>query len=836
MRSKKNKDEARASRPRLPGRGGWMRRIVWLFICMLPLSGFAQQDDYPLTGVDESGRFRLLVNESDVATIDYALDALGNYQRTFRLTMAGQSVDYALGITAGPGGGWQAMTITVPTETIQVERKSDAAVFKSKGQPYSVALKEKSIIYDNYGPALETFFLKAYDMKAGGIQKFSRFIIPAQFFDMELCFKERQLRMVNGKEESLLFFEAGLSGLAIEIWASEQLRIEMVHVPLQRATFIRQGRDDLLAAIAEDPRVSKPVHTLERRSEMVPMRDGIKLATDLYLPQGDAAGKYPVILIRTPYKKEMMEMEANFYGRRGYVVAVQDCRGRFASEGVWVPFFNEARDGYDAVEWLAAQPWCNGKVGMVGGSYVGWVQLWAAVEKPPHLVTIIPNVAPPDPFYNMPYEYGSFFIFGSIWWAEILESEATGDLSGKAMNRIGERRYEKILKRLPVVELDKEIFGRINPYWRQWIENNSDNDFWAAANFMDRLTALDLPVFLQSGWFDGDGIGSKLNYARLKQSRNRYQKLVLGPWGHTDQASPRFGDHEFGKQAAPDLKLMYLKWFDRWLKGIDNKILEEPLVQIFVMFSNLWLTGDTYPLPQTRFSKLYLGSRQGANTSRGDGFLTWEPAEDDGREFDAYLYDPGDPTPHPDWAFKSDAELKKDKKQALDLDAEKKRAEAFHDSVTDRREDILVYQTPVLEKPVTIAGPVSALIHAASSARDTDWFVTLMDVDEQGKIFPLVHGTIRARFRNSLRQPELLEKDKVYAYAIDMWQTGITFQKGHRIRVEVSSALFPMFSRNLNTGGHNEKEKKFVSARQRIYHSPAYPSHLVLPVIELPEK
>jgi len=178
----------------------------------------------------------------------------------------------------------------------------------------------------------------------------------------------------------------------------------------------------------------------------------------------------------------------------------------------------------------------------------------------------------------------------------------------------------------------------------------------------------------------------------------------------------------------------------------------------------------------------------------------------------------------------------RDKKRALDLDAEKKRAEGFHNSVTDRRNDILVYQTPPLEKPVTIAGPVSAVIHAASSALDTDWFVTLMDVDEKGKIFPLVHGTIRARFRNSLQQPELLEKDKIYAYAIDMWQTGITFQKGHCIRVEVASAFFPMFSRNLNTGGHNEKEKKFVSARQKIYHSAEHPSHVILPLIDMEQQ
>jgi putative CocE/NonD family hydrolase len=812
-----------------------MKKLFLLLLVIGPFIGSAQKDAYPLTGIDESGQFRLLVNDNEIAIITYTLDVRGNYQRSFKLTMAGQSVAYNLGIKAGPQGAWQSMDITIPTETVHVAREQGRAVFKSKEQAYSVSLQEKSVIYDNYGPALETFFLKAYDLKTGGIQKFNRFIIPAQFVDMDLQFNNRQQRKLNDREEDLLFFTASISGLAIDIWADEQFRIYMIHVPIQRATFIRQGCDDLLAAIAEDPLVSKPVYKLIRKTEMVAMRDGVKLATDLYMPQGAEREKYPVILIRTPYKKEMMEMDANFYGRRGYVVAIQDCRGRFASAGRWVPFFNEARDGYDAIEWLAVQPWSTGKVGMVGGSYVGWVQLWAAVEKPPHLVTIIPNVAPPDPFYNIPYEYGSFFIFGSIWWAEILESEATGDLSGKAMSRIGERRYEKILKRLPVVELDKEIFGRVNPYWRQWIENNRDGGFWAAANFMDKLTGLDLPVFLQSGWFDGDGIGSKLNYARLKQSRNRFQKLILGPWGHTDQASPRYGDHEFGKEAAPDLKLMYLKWFDHWLKGIDNKIIEEPLVRIFVMFSNQWLTGDTYPLPQTRFSKLYLGSRQGANTSLGDGLLAWETLND-GKDYDSYLYDPGDPTPHPDWDFKSDAQIKEDKKGAIDLETEKKRAASFHNGVTDKRRDILVYQTPPLEKPVTIAGPVSALIHAASSALDTDWFVTMMDVDEEGKIFPLVHGTMRARFRDSLEKPELLEKDRIYSYSIDMWQTGITFQKGHRIRVEVASALFPMFSRNLNTGGHNEKETRFVKALQKIYHSAAYPSHILLPLIDMPEK
>jgi putative CocE/NonD family hydrolase len=539
-----------------------------------------------------------------------------------------------------------------------------------------------------------------------------------------------------------------------------------------------------------------------------------------------------VILVRTPYKKEMNELTGNYYAKRGYVVAIQDCRGRFASEGTWEPFIYESKDGYDAIEWLGTQEWSKGKVGMIGASYVGWVQLWAASENPPHLTTIIPNVAPPDPFYNIPYEYGSFFILGAIWWAEILETEATGDLSGRAMAQINERKYEKILKSLPVIELDEKILGKKNPYWRKWIQHNTNDDYWQRANFIDALKNLDLPVFLQSGWFDGDGIGSKLNYMALEQSKNKFIKVILGPWGHTDQSHSRLGDYDFGKEAAPDLQTLYLRWFDYWLKGIDNKIVEEPLVEYFVMFSNQWLKGDTYPLPETQFTKFYFDSTEGANTSKGDGVLMTEMSEK-GKEFDQYVYDPGDPTPWPEYYYKSEEEIKQEKDKTIDIEEYKKRIEAFHNEVSDAREDILVYQTPPLEKPVSVAGPLSAVLYASTSAPDTDWFITLMDVDEEGKIFHLVRGTIRARFRNSMEKPELLQKDKVYRYDIDMWQTGITFRKGHRIRIEISSALFPMFSRNLNTGGHNEIETKFQKAIQKIFHSNEYPSHILLPVVNL---
>jgi len=823
------------------------RHLALALLLLSSLAGFGAQDapqakqeaaaaavrPLPISGFEESAAFKLFVRESEVGRLEYTLTKDGQYTRTFIISMAGQKTETSLTIASNPQGEWESMKMVAPTETVSVKRVGGAAELKleKKGQSYSVKLDPGHILYDSYGPVFESLMLRAYDMAKKGVQKFPRFIIPSQSAMFDLEYKGLEIRTVKGRDVEFLFYNLNIIGIEVKVLADVEHHIYLMDVPVQNAAFVREGYEDLLAAAQKDPLLSRPQYEVRKETVMIPMRDGVKLSTDLYFPVAENV-KFPVVLVRTPYKKEMEEINGRYYARRGYAAAIQDCRGRFASEGQWEPFVDEPKDGYDTVEWLATRDWASGKVGMIGGSYVGWVQLWAASEKPPHLTTIIPNVAPPDPFFNMPYEYGSFFILGGIWWAEILEKEATGDLSGRAMAEISERKYEQILKSLPVIDLDQKILGRRNIYWRKWIEHNTNDAYWEKANFMEKLKTLDIPVFLQSGWFDGDGIGTKLNYAALRQSRNKFIKLVLGPWGHTDTSSSQLGDFNFGKEAAPDLQTLYVRWFDYWLKGIDNKVAEEPLVQYFVMFSNTWLKGDVYPLPETKFTKFHLGSTKGANTSRGDGTLRAEPGSG-GKAFDEFVYDPGDPTPWPEYYFKSEEEIEREKKQTVDVDEAKKKAKVFHNSVTDARPDILVFQTEPLAEPVSVAGPLSAVLYASTSAPDTDWFVTLMDVDEKGEIFHLVRGTIRARFRTSMAKPELLEKDKIYRYDLDMWQTGITFQKGHRIRVEVASAMFPMFSRNLNTGGHNEKETKFRRATQRIYYSVEYPSHVLLPVVEI---
>jgi len=778
----------------------------------------------------ESGTFKIFKHDTELGVITYSLDDKGNYTRKFVISMSGQKAEFNMTITPDKNGFWESMNIQAPTQTIPVKRIDGKAEYTVKNKTYAVELSDNHLIWDDYGPVFETIMLKQYDFEKKGKQTMSCFLVPAKIVDIELEYKGSEVRPIKDEDKEFLRFDLQLMGLDIQIWADKDFKIYMMNVPVQYAAYVRGGFEDLLKVRSEDPLLSKPRYEVVKKTIMIPMRDGVKLATDLYFPES-LEKKAPVILIRTPYKKDMQELEGNFFSRRGYITAIQDCRGRFASEGTWEPFLNEAEDGYDTVEWLGTREWSSGNVGMIGGSYVGWVQLWAASQKPPHLTTIIPNVAPPDPFYNIPYEYGTFFILGSIWWAEILETEATADISGSAMEKINDRKYEKILKKLPVIDLDKEIFGKENPYWRKWIQNNVNGAYWTKANFMDKLKDLNIPVFLQSGWFDGDAIGTKLNYLELKKSKNKYIKMIVGPWGHTAESSSRLGDYDFGKEAAIDLQTLYLRWFDHWLKGVDNKIIEEPLVQLFTMFSNKWHTADTYPLPETTFTPFYLNSVKGANTSGGDGKLLLEiPTK--GRKCDHYTYDPGDPTPYPPFYFKTQEEEKKEKEKVLDVKEQEKKYKAHHNKVTARRQDILVYQTAPLEEPLTIAGPVSAELYAATTAVDTDWFVTLMDVDEKGENFSLVRGTVRARFRNSTQKPELLEKDKIYKYTIDLWHTGITFQKGHRIRVELASALFPVFSRNLNTGVHNEMGTTYKKAEQKIYHSKKYPSHILLPVLK----
>lgn len=788
-------------------------------------------DQPSLAGYADEGTYRFYLNEEVLVTQEFMWDAAGSYKGSYTLSMAGQTVSTTMRIDPGADGVWSRIEMETPQGLVTVVREDSVARTTHGQETTTTRLRDGTLLFENFNPPLMNAVVRAYDAAAGGKQTVPLFIVPAIVLDATIERLDSVERSIAGKDLKLDRYQFGIPGVDLFLFVDDQGRVVFGDVPSQHGAYVRDGYEAMMKPEEVDPLLSRPEYEVDIQSNVqIPMRDGVKLATDLYRPRAD--GKHPVILVRTPYKKEMNELQGRFYARRGYVYAVQDVRGRFSSPGTWEPFVNESNDGFDTIQWLGTQSWSSGRVGMIGASYLGWVQWWAAKDRPQYLKAIIPNVSPPDPYFNIPYEYGCFFLLGAIWWADILESEATGDLSGKAMQEIGKKKYARILRELPVVDLDKKVLGKKNPYWRTWIDHPTNDEYWERASFLDNMGSLDIPVFHQSGWFDGDGIGSKLNYLRMRSHGHPNQKLVLGPWGHTDVATRRIGDRDFGPAATIDLQRDYLRWLDRWLKGIGNGIEQEPLVKIFVMGSNRWLEGNTYPLAETQMTKLYITSGGNANTSAGDGRLSFA-LPPMGTPPDRFVYDPGDPTPSPNMPVDPDEMDPSKDDQPTERSIEELRGlnRAYHAKVNAERTDILVYDTEPLTEPLTIAGPISAVLYASSSAKDTDWFVRLSEVAADGAIFQLVEGKVRARYRESFREPLPLEPGKVYEYALDLWQTGITVPAGAKLRVEVASASFPMFSRNLNTGGHSEKEKRFVTAEQMIYHDAEHPSHLLLPVI-----
>ncbi len=541
---------------------------------------------------------------------------------------------------------------------------------------------------------------------------------------------------------------------------------------------------------------------------MVPMRDGVELATDLYFPDGQP-GPYPVILIRTPYNKAFLEGYGRYYSRWGYAVAIQDVRGRWGSSGDWEPFVHEGDDGYDAIEWLAGREWSTGKVGMAGGSYSGSAQFAAAVRRPPHLTTIVPSVTPAMPFHNLPYDGGVLLLGWAIRWTDIVENARSGAELQRMLERSVSEDWTSALDHLPVIDLDKIVVGSTVPYWRAWVHHNTDDEYWRSVHYLDELASVEIPVLLQSGWFDGGTRGTRLAFERLRAGNNDDVWMIVGPWVHSDRGTRYVEGIDMGVEAEVDLMALYRRWFDHWLKGEDNGIKDEPHVRAYLMGANRWLTGEEYPLPDVSPERFYLipGGDGGVGGLRRGQVAAGYPHSE-------YTYDPGDPTP----SFYAYA---------------KRRALLDYTRRTRDRGDLLAFETPPMDEALHIAGPLSVTLFASSSAVDTDWVATLYAITETDapRFIGVTFGVLRARFRNSMAEPSPIEPGRIYAYKLDLGHTAVTIPEGQRLRLEIASAAFPEYSRNLNTGETSELGTDYSVAHQRVYHDAETASFLQLPVL-----
>ncbi|MCI0390514.1 MAG: CocE/NonD family hydrolase [Acidobacteria bacterium] len=558
------------------------------------------------------------------------------------------------------------------------------------------------------------------------------------------------------------------------------------------------------------------------RYQPVRMRDGVKLYADVYLPR--AEGRYPTLVVRTPYGAQRDGVHETMikFAQNGYAVVMNDTRGRYESEGRWEPFRAEAKDGHDTIQWAAKQSWSNGKVATQGGSYLGHVQWRAASLQPPNLVAMFPAVASTNIYANWIAHGGAFRLSFNYGWGVV-----------RMPNRImlpqywhsekyspAEMQYDTILKHLPLKDGDLQSAGYAVKHYRDWIAHPSYDDYWREISDEEHFSKINVPAHTSGGWFDIfvqgtiNGFTGVRKYGANEKAR-RETKMIIGAWGHGP--SQKFGDVDFGPQNMRSQFDRELRWFDHYLKGIDNGIDREPPVEIFYMGVNQWRREQDWPIPGTKFTPFYIASGGAANSDKGNGGLS--ASQPTGASSDQFDYDPNAPAPTvggnnccgtPTLAGPKDQR------------------------VIESRKDILVYTSAPLDQPLAIAGPVKMKLFASTDGPDTDWVVKLIDVHPNGFSMNIAEGILRARYRKGADKVELLKPNEVYEFEIDLVGTANVFLAGHRIRVDVTSSHFPQFDRNPNTGEAFGVSSNVRVAKQTIYHTTARPSHIVLPVVTAP--
>jgi putative CocE/NonD family hydrolase len=549
-----------------------------------------------------------------------------------------------------------------------------------------------------------------------------------------------------------------------------------------------------------------------RADVKIPMRDEVRLSANIFLPK--AEGKFPVILVRTPYGKgNEKNSDGLFYASHGYVFVSQDCRGKGASQGQWEPFANEDADGRDTHKWVLNQPWCNGKIGTSGGSYVGFTQWMPAPDAGDHFKAIFCLVPLIDTYGDAAYVGGAFSLALLMGWGS-----AVSYRPGEEVPILGWRNddWNKAYRTLPLCEWDR-VIGRKVQYLRDWVAHPRYNDYWTERGVRNRWQDITVPIFAVGGWYDIfaksvlEHVNAVRSTSRSLKARN-HQHVLMGPWGHGISRDGKVGDLDFGKDSVINFREIQTEWFDYWLKDKYTGDYKWAPFRIFIMGRNEWRDEQHWPLERTRFTPYYFHSKGSANTAKGDGRLsTFKPGNE---LFDRFVYDPNNPVPTLGGCNLVGCP-----------------AGPRDQTKAENRKDVLVFTSNELEADLEVTGPVKVILYAASSASDTDWTAKLVDFHPDGRPINLCDGIIRARYRQSPQNPTLTQPGKIYRYEIDLWVTSNVFLSGHKILVEISSSNFPRFDRNPNTGDPFGKSAELLKATQSVYHDIQHPSHILLPVI-----
>lgn len=653
----------------------------------------------------------------------------------------------------------------------------------AKDQPYKPSLKA---VLSAFHPGISSMVFQALKGEA----KKTKVLWVDSLVELELEFKGRNQTVKTAAGPiSAEFWEADLSGTKMTFAFDPAGKVLGVDVPSQKIQWVLRGYDGVFAdPLAAYPELSQPQYKIqtERRVRMK-TRDGVSLMADISRPA--AEGKFPTVLIRTPYGRSLSLSSEEWLVSRGYVVVSQDVRGRGGSDGDWDPLVTERKDGYDTLTWVTQQPWSDGKVGMIGGSYLGYVQWAAATSGHPALRCIIPQVSPPQPDKNFPWDNGSFMLLSNLWWCRVVK-----DRLSTTANAFAELKNLKALQTLPLTKVDDAYFGENIPFFDKWLKRPTLKD-WGDVFTTEDVAKVPIPALHISGIWDGDGIGTALHW-QARAAGHPNDMLVFGPWTHLFNTSHKYGDQEYGEHGILELDSVYLRFFDKWLKGKDSKLNTVPRVQFFVTGANKWVNTSQWPMPGAT-------ARTWALAVKGkSGSLQDKPAV--GKA--TYAYDPLKP------AFKADS---------LEVNV------TGDTTVVAERNDGFAFSTAPFAQDTTLAGPIKIDLYVSSTAKDATFQVTVLEQDSTGTArFLGLPGTARATYVDG--KIRWLKPGVPVKVEIEPWWFAHTFKKGSRLMIWVASDTYPRFARNPGNGQLDWQATTLSKARHTVWTGPKTPSKVTI--------
>lgn len=562
-------------------------------------------------------------------------------------------------------------------------------------------------------------------------------------------------------------------------------------VPAQKISFELKGSSGLFVdPMAKFPELSQSTLETVVEDADIKLRDGVLTRATIYRPKKE--GRYPVILSRTPYGRKASSSNANFFASRGYVYVLQDVRGTGDSKGQFLPMESERKDGYDTLDWIDNQSWSNGRIGMIGASYVGFVQWAAAVEKHPSLKCIVPQVSPPaSAMWNLPYDAGTLLLFSDLWWMRIVDNPSANG----TMDAMVVMKNLKALNTLPLSQVDNKMFGFNSKIYDRWLTKEGSKN-WPTFDFENLIGKVEIPVLQISGWFDGDEIGTQRNWMLGRASGKQNQWLIYGPWNHFFNTTSKMQDVDFGDHAILELDSLYLRWFDTWLKEKSVGMEKVARAKFFVTGANKWVESSDWPMPGSVPTSLQFDLASGKMVEKVNRATS-----------KTYTYDPS-----------------KTKMEIDTMDIASQSGTMF-----SRRKDLsmapIYLESEPLKQDTTITGPMSIEFDFKSQAKDTDFFGEVWDMDEKGKAYPAFRGAkLRAAYVNGMDRPRALVAGKTYRAKLMVWDAAHLVKKGHRLVLRLKSENFPSAARNLGGMEPVATAKKFFKQKNTILSSATSPA------------